>query len=368
MRRRRWMRDRVVRPWALALLGLALAGCAHPVEETGMASAGDAVETAASQEPSPDGVRAPPLVQPLPDTEPFPLSAEPALRALAGRIEGLTSPGLVLTDGMGRVVRPVAGSAHFAFYGGQPYVKSDDTVQLMVARQPSGQSCSVTAEDGEGQLHSPLVVRCEPTSTEPPSMRDCFRVFTQGATFTLGRKTGDQWEPYAEVTMDPVGYQRLHHRTLLNQGRVMFESITLLEDDPPRAMVELMVSGGEAPDERVRTVGKWGGMPLDLAVGEARGYTVIVQRHAGGKGDTGKTESMKKVVSLVGMGPLETQAGRFPLVCHLVERVTTGGRERVWASWYAPGYGPIRLEATGGGASGAVEETLEVLEVRRRPR
>lgn len=358
----------MARLWASVLLGLALAGCAHPVEETGMASAGDTAEAAAlPQEPSPDGAQAPPLVRPLPDAVPSPLPAEPALRALAGRIEGLTSPGLVLTDGMGRVVRPVAGSAHFAFHGGQPYVKSDDTVQLMVARQPSGQSCSVVAEDGEERLHAPLVIRCESTSTEPASMRDCFRVFTQGAAFTLGRKVGDRWEPYAEVTMDPVGFQRLHHRTLLNQGRVMLESITLLEDDPPRAMVELMVSGDETPDGRVRTVGKWGGMPLNLVVGEERSYTVIVQRHVGEQGGAGKTESMKKTVSLAGMGPLETQAGRFPLACHLVERFTTGGRERVWTSWYAPGYGPIRMVASGG-ASGAAEETLEILQIRQRPR
>ncbi|MDR2127908.1 MAG: hypothetical protein LBP52_02420 [Burkholderiaceae bacterium] len=346
---------------ALALMALALAGCAHAPghDENAAAPSGHALGKTLDADTANTAAAAPAL------------AVKPPLRALNGRIEGLTGQGLVLTDALGNVVRPVAGARQFTFRGGQPYIQPDDPVHLIIVKQPAGQACAVATEAGQPR---PLI-RCAPTRAKtakkpPPAMRDCFQVFTQqGAVFTLGRKVKNQWEPYAQVTMDSLGAQRLHHRTfLLPEGRqaAAFESITLLQAQPlPQAMVELMLSseGEGSQGERTRSVGKWGAMPLDLRVGEERRYTVIVQ--SAGADGVSRTESLKKTVRLARIGPLKTRAGSFALTCHLVERATIHGRQHIWQTWYAPGYGPVRLT---GRAPGILNESFEALEIHQSPK
>ena len=289
------------------------------------------------------------------------------LRSLVGRIAGLDSHGLTLMDGLGTVVRPFAGAKEFAFKDGQPYIRPDEQVQLSVARQPVGQTCRVSAEGGDDQSDTQqALVVCVTVPQSPMIMRDCFQVLSSGASFTLGRKVDGVWLPFADVTMDPVGSNRLHHRTLID-GKVVLETITYLPDDRPRAIVEMHSGDSAVSGQVLDASSKQDGMPLDLAVGEERSYSVIDSRHPARPTNALGRSSQRRWVKFLGVGPLETRAGRFPMTCHLRERSEAPEATQAWDVWYAPGYGPVRIQAmTESGVPPSF--SLEVTEIQRRPR
>lgn len=288
------------------------------------------------------------------------------LHSLVGRIEGLVNHGLALSDGAGNMLHPSAGARVFAFREGRPFLIPGKPVHLMVVRQPMGQACRVVPEGGDDQSDAQQgLVSCVAVSEGPPTMRDCFQVFTSGASFKLGRMAEGQWFPYADVTMDPVGSSRLHHRTLV-QGKVLMESVTYFSEDRALAVLELLIAGTVGSGQRIRAVGDQEGLPIDLAVGEDRFYIVTTSRQYEHQAKATESVLEKRWAKLIGVGPLDTRAGRFPVTCHLLERSDESGVSRIWETWYAPGYGPIRMQGAAEGGMPSI--TVEVTEIQLRPR
>jgi hypothetical protein len=126
------------------------------------------------------------------------------------------------------------------------------------------------------------------------------------------------------------------------------------------------VLGAALGGQLAQSTGDQEGMPLDLAVGEERSYAIESQKPSR-SGQASASKVQRRWVKLLGVGPLDTRVGRFPLACHLQEwGDASGGDLQVWDVWYVPGYGPVRvLSATGAGGSAF---SLEVTEILRRPR
>ncbi|QCB47251.1 hypothetical protein [Hydrogenophaga sp. PAMC20947] len=285
------------------------------------------------------------------------------LEPLVGQIVGLTNGGLVLTDAMGHVLRPRPGALGFRFRAGEAYLQGSDGHQLMVVRQPVGQTCLIEdAKDrSEGQS-----IRCfsEGDTQAPPVepvMRDCFQVATRGSAFTLGYQLNGVWQRLVDVAMDPVGIERQQHKTYVN-GKLLLEAIIHLPLITPVAQVEwLNFSGGSEAGGGLQRTGRSGGMPLDLRVGESRSFSVTESVQDAGQPQA-RVTAQEQRIKLVSIGALDTQAGRFPLTCHIEE--TSSSRKRPTQSWYAPGYGVVKTEVRL--ADNAVR-TLEAIEIQQPP-
>lgn len=285
------------------------------------------------------------------------------LKTLGGQIFGLTSGGLVLTDAVGHVLRPGPGALDFRFRAGEAYLQDSDNHQLMVVRQPVGQTCRIEDvwERPEGHI-----IRCfneDDTQAPPvePVMRDCFQVATRGSAFTLGYRLNGVWQPHVDVAMDPVGIERQQHKTYVN-GKLLLEAIIHLPLAAPVAQVEwLNFSGGPEAGTGMQRTGRGGGMPLDLRVGESRSFTVTESVQDSGQPQARVTNQEQRI-KLVAIGALDTQAGRFPLTCH-VEEVSSDST-RPTQSWYAPGYGVVKTEVQ---LANNEVRTLEVIEIQQPP-
>ena len=288
-------------------------------------------------------------------------------RALVGKIEGLESHGLVLTDGQGNLLRPHAGAKEFQFLGGKSEIDALDNIQLKVARQPIGQTCRIAhefAQVRDSKLQS--TVACVNGPLKPTSMRDCFRVPSSGSTYRLGQMVDAKWTPFAEVTMDPIGVNRMHHRTLKN-GRLVLESITHFPEDRPWAVIEILAGSAVKATQISERSEKVEGIPLDLAIGEERHYVAANFEQALQPPKLTRASAPRRL-KLVSIGPLETQAGRFLATCHLQERyINENGSTELWDVWYAPGYGPVRIQESD--ADGRPTRLrLEAIEILRSPR
>lgn len=277
---------------------------------------------------------------------------------LKGRIVGLNAPGLVLSDGQGNVLRPPGNATEFQFPEGEAFAQPFDQAQLVV-RQPLGQVCRVAVSGAGADGYE---VRCQgakaPVSASmAPRMRDCFLVSLRGAAFNLVRNGSNGVEHYADVSLDPVGPDRQHHRTLLN-GRLALEAITFFPMQASIAQVEWLALYDASGAVVHSSQGLSGGMPLDLEIGEERAYNVTVLTQQYGE-PYAQLRATRRQVKLLDIGQLNTRAGLFPLTCRLRETNVEGGVAT--EVWYAPGYGPVKMQVLEAG------EWLEVLEIKQLP-
>ena len=285
-----------------------------------------------------------------------------ALKPLRGTIAGLSKAGLVLTDAMGNLLRPKPGDNSFAFRNGEAYLRTNDGHQLIIVRQPLAQTCQIEA-DMQGSYG--YTVRCTETQSaaeaapKSPVMRDCFQITSRGSAFTLGYLSKGAWVPYAEVTMDPVGIDRLQHKTYID-GALAIEAIIHLPLVTPVAIIEWLSFKGIISGDATQRTGKSGGMPLDLKLGETRSFTVTASNQDASQAQA-KVNAVEQRVTLLEIGPLETQAGRFTLACHLEEG--SAAAKNLNKSWYVPGYGIVKTDVI---APGGARLTIEAIEIQQR--
>ena len=86
------------------------------------------------------------------------------VKPLRGQIFGLTNDGLVLTDALGQVLRPRPGEAEFRFRSGEAYFPDRKSHQLMVVRQPVGQTCQI---ESVKERADSAIIRCFRASGKP---------------------------------------------------------------------------------------------------------------------------------------------------------------------------------------------------------
>ena len=291
-------------------------------------------------------------------------SVEPREGALRGRIRGLSSPGLVLIDALGNILRPPSGATEYQFDVGTSPAPTLDRNTVTVVRHPRGQECFVrsVAAGMDRPGTASYDIDCLGRSERPPrlSMQDCFRLSTRGSSFSLGYLDEKRRVVrYADVSLEPIGAERQHHRTFVG-GRLLLEAIIRYPLTEPVAEVEwLRFYGQVAPSDSWVRHGKSGGMPLDLVVGEERTYSVLSTQQ-GVNQPHGKLSSTNRVVKLVEVAPLTTHGFHFPVACRMEDGpADLPARNEVW---YAPGYGPVKI----GGDREKGRPVMEVVEVQQQ--
>ncbi len=285
---------------------------------------------------------------------------------ISGQIEGLRSDGLLLTDGGGGFARPRANDHGFRLASALPAVSHPLEVSLSIVRQPLAQRCLVEkGPDGNGVN---ALVRCNGLDSkhadhriaEKPTLRDCFAPQLRGSAYTLAWTSQDGMQRVLDVTLDPVGIERLHHR-ILEGTKPLMESIARYPVQEPRAMLEMLWISPGPEGAAVRIEGLSGGMPLNLASGDKTTYEIAVGETVSGQ--LAPHRLLRYEAQLIAIGPLETPVAVFPLTCHLREHNLANGL--LSDTWFAPGFGPIRTRVRN--REGAEVAVVELLEIHQRP-
>lgn len=292
-------------------------------------------------------------------------NAGPDISSVSGRIEGLRSDGLILTVGGGRFARPRANDKGFQFTPTSAH--HPWAVSLAVVRQPMAQRCRVEKSPDVNGANA--LVQCNELNSdhsarlgaEKLTLRDCFAPQLLGADFTMAWASPDGAQRVLNVTLDPIGIDRLHHR--VHEGtKPLMESIVRHPVQQPLALLEMLWISPHPEGAAVRIEGLSGGMPLDLAVGSKAVYEVALNERASGQ-PSPKLRVLRYEVELIHIGPLQTQAAVFPFTCHVRERnLASGSMSEIW---FAPGFGPIRTRVRD--RTGAEMGALELLEIRHAP-
>lgn len=281
-------------------------------------------------------------------------SSRSELRPFVGTIAGLSSNGLVLTDGKGTLVAPAALARSFAFAEGRPYLSDGEVPFLQVVSQPEGLHCRVQARAMPEGVALQGVECAAASAVESPvykaTLRDCFAVMPRGSEFELGQVTNGKLIPYATVTVEPWGASFQHHRTV-RDGAILLDAIVRFPEGGREVILDRLITGNPGSRVRRQVQGKSGAMPLDVGVGERREFELVFVHSRVGDEAPSHVEHSARSVELKAVGPLETPGGKFPLVCHMKETKRVDNRVVAWETWYAPGYGPVRtvFPVAGGG-------------------
>lgn len=286
---------------------------------------------------------------------------------ISGQIDGLRSDGLLLTDGAGGFARPRANQQGFRFTIPSLAVPHLSKFPLSIVRQPMAQRCQIEkGPDGNGVN---ALVRCselaamhaDHRSVEKPTLRDCFAPQVRGSAYALGWTSQDGVQRVLDVTLDPIGIERYHHRA--HEGtKPLMESIVRYPVREPRAVLEMLWISPKPEGAAVRIEGLSGGMPLDMASGERSTYEIEVSQTVSGQLEP-QVRRFRYEAQLITIGPLETPAAVFPLTCHVKEHNLAHGL--LSDTWFAPGFGPIRTRVREPEGSEVI--AMEILEIHQHP-
>jgi hypothetical protein len=286
---------------------------------------------------------------------------------ISGRIEGLRSGGLLITNGAGGFSRPRANDQRFELPKVSITPLNYSKASASIVRQPLEQRCRI--EHGPIGTGESLLVRCidyESSGVDQgievePSLRDCFARQLRGAAYTVGWTSQVGVQRLLQVTQDPVGVERNHHRVFSGSSLLM-ESIVYYPVQESQAILEMLWISPRPNGAAVRYEGISGAMPLDLAIGRPTRYRI-----ASGETVAGELAPLRRhtdyETELIYIGPLETAIAVFPIACHLRERNLSTGVAT--DTWFAPGFGPIRALVRG--ADGTDLSVLEILEIQQHP-